>query len=238
MTLRAVLFDAGNTLLFLEYDRLAREVGAALDLTIDAGALRRAAPDAARLLERGAGVTDRERASRYLEALFLFGGVAEARLGEVRDALLGMHAVRHLWSGVQRDTHDALRRLREMGILTGVVSNSDGRVAAALEAAGLLELLDVVIDSAEVGVEKPDPAIFAPALEALGIAPDETVYLGDIYEVDVVGARAAGIEPLLVDADGRHAERDVPVFGSVGAALAALERDGRLVPAAPAGLLP
>ena len=49
-----------------------------------------------------------------------------------------------------------------------------------------------MIDSALVGVEKPDPAIFRAALEALGVAPEEALYVGDLYEVDVVGARAAG----------------------------------------------
>jgi putative hydrolase of the HAD superfamily len=55
-----------------------------------------------------------------------------------------------------------------------------------------------VLDSALVGVEKPDPAIFRAALTALGVAAEEALYVGDLYEVDVVGARAAGIEAVLL----------------------------------------
>jgi putative hydrolase of the HAD superfamily len=56
----------------------------------------------------------------------------------------------------------------------------------------------VILDSALVGVEKPDPAIFRAALNALNVAPKEAVFVGDLYDVDVVGARAAGIEAVLL----------------------------------------
>jgi len=75
-------------------------------------------------------------------------------------------------------------------------------VEGALQAAGLIDYFDVVVDSALVGVEKPDPAIFRPALEALGVTAAEAVYVGDLYEVDVVGARAAGLEAVLLAPDG------------------------------------
>lgn len=236
--LRAVLFDAGNTLIFLDYARLAREVGARIGFPIDATRLARTAPDAARALERGAGVSDRDRASRYLELLFTLAGVAEARMPEVRDALLQMHRERHLWSGLHPETPAALDRLRARGVPLGVVSNSDGRVESALSAAGILDRFDVVIDSALVGVEKPDPAIFTPALAALGVAAPEALYVGDIYEVDVVGARAAGLDVVLIDPDGRNAGRDVTTYAHVPAAVAALEHGGRLAPAVPTLSLP
>ena len=91
--------------------------------------------------------------------------------------------------GTAGDTHEALARLRAAGIRLGIVSNSDGRVEQALEAAGLRDYFDVVVDSALVGVEKPDPAIFRAALDALGVAAGEALYVGDLYEVDVLGAR-------------------------------------------------
>jgi putative hydrolase of the HAD superfamily len=230
VTIRAVLFDAGNTLMFLEYDRLATEVGAALGITINADDLRRAAPAAARTVESGTSECGRDRASRYLESLFMKAGVLASRLEELRTALLGMHSVRHLWSGVDAATSAAIDRIRAMGIATGVVSNSDGRVAKALQAVGLLERFDVVIDSSVVGVEKPDAAIFTPALRELGVTADETVYLGDIYDVDVVGARAAGIEPILIG-EGDRTACGVAVYASVAKALVALEATGRLAQA-------
>jgi HAD superfamily hydrolase (TIGR01509 family) len=196
-TLRAVLFDAGNTLVFLDYARLAEGVSAALGLSLTGEGLARHAMAAARAMERAAG-TDQERASAYLETLFLLGGVPAQRLAEVRSCLGRMHGERHLWSAVAEGSAQSLARLRAAGLRLGVVSNSDGRVDQALQAAGLREYFDVVVDSGLLGVEKPDPRIFQAALDALGVAPEETLYVGDLYEVDIVGAQAAGIPAVLL----------------------------------------
>ncbi|MEO8089173.1 MAG: HAD-IA family hydrolase [Gemmatimonadales bacterium] len=195
-TLRAVLFDAGNTLLFLDYARMARAVGAALGFPLTGEGLASHAPEAAQAMERASG-DDTERASTYLEALFRFSGVPAERMREVRDCLRELHRERHLWCTVRERTREALARLRAAGIRLGIVSNSDGRVEQALTVAGLRDYFDVVVDSGLVGVEKPDPAIFRTALDALGVAPEEALYVGDLYEVDVLGARAAGIEAVL-----------------------------------------
>jgi putative hydrolase of the HAD superfamily len=109
-----------------------------------------------------------------------------------------MHRERHLWSSVAEHSAVALARLQAAGIRLGVVSNSDGRVEQALEAAGLRRYFDVVIDSALVGLEKPDPRIFQAALERLGVEPDEALYVGDLYPIDILGARAAGIDAILL----------------------------------------
>jgi putative hydrolase of the HAD superfamily len=196
-SLRAVLFDAGNTLVFLDYERMAAGVGAALSLPLTGQQLAGGAVEAARAMERSAG-NDQERAATYLEALFRLAGVANERMPEVRDCLRRMHGERHLWCSVQEHTRDALSRLRTAGLRLGVVSNSDGRAEQALAAAGLREYFDVVIDSSIFGTEKPDPAIFQAALDALGVAPEDALYVGDLYEVDVVGARAAGMEAVLL----------------------------------------
>jgi len=201
LTLKAVLFDAGNTLLFLDYPRMAQSVGAALGLPLTGEGLAAGAGEATRSMERFRGA-DRDRAAVFLETLFGLAGVPAARLGEVRECLSRMHREGHLWSGVAPDTVAALDRLRAARLKLGVVSNSDGRVLGALQAAGLTDYFDVVVDSALVGVEKPNPAIFRPALEALGVSPAEAVYVGDLYEVDVVGARAAGLEAVLLVSDG------------------------------------
>ena len=199
--LRAVLFDAGNTLLFLDHTRMAAAVGAALALPLTGPALAAGAAVATRAME-APRADDRARATAYLEALFLQAGVPADRLPEVRACLAALHGERHLWSGTASDTHDALARLRAAGLRLGVVSNSDGRVAEALEAAGLRQYFDVVVDSTLAGVEKPDPAIFHAALDALEVPPAAALYVGDLYEVDVVGARAAGIPAVLLVAPG------------------------------------
>ncbi len=214
MSLKAVLFDAGNTLLFLDYGRLAPAVGEATGVALTAERLRAVAGEAARSLERRDG-TDRERASRYLEAIFRLAGVPAAQGETVRDTLLALHREKHLWGAMDPRTPAALARLREAGYRLGVISNSDGRVVEGLGAVGLVGWFELVIDSADVGVEKPDPRIFGIALERLGLAAHEALYVGDIYEVDVVGARAAGLDVILLDPLGQHAGRDVTVAATV-----------------------
>jgi HAD superfamily hydrolase (TIGR01509 family) len=176
---------------------MAEGVGAALGLPLAGDRLASGAAAAARAMEgiRGA---DRDRATVYLETLFTLAGVPSERLGEVRTCLAQLHQERHLWSATAAGTRTTLERLRAAGLRLGVVSNSDGRVEAALTAAGLRDCFEVVLDSALFGAEKPDPAIFRAALKALGVAPDEALYVGDLYEVDVLGARAAGIEAILL----------------------------------------
>jgi HAD superfamily hydrolase (TIGR01509 family) len=213
-TLRAVLFDAGNTLVFLDYARIAAGVGAALGIRLTGDQLASNAPEAARAMERAAG-SDQNRAAAYLEALFLLGGVAAERLGEVRDRLTLLHRERHLWCSVKERTRESLLRLRRAGLRLGVVSNSDGRAEQALEEAGLRDCFDVVIDSGLVGIEKPDPRIFQTALKALGVAPEEALYVGDLYAVDVVGARGAGMDAVLLGSEGSESPDDCRTVGSI-----------------------
>lgn len=194
---RAVLFDAGGTLLFLDYPRLAEVVQAGAGAGPDAAALRGAAIPAARELERDTG-SEGERAARYLRALFRHAGLADGAWDAAQAALYAAHRERHLWSGGRSDTGAALARLRHAGVQLGVVSNSDGRVAHALAEAGLAQHFDVIVDSRAAGVEKPDPRIFHLALDQLGVAPGDALYVGDVYEVDVVGARSAGLSAALV----------------------------------------
>ena len=227
MSVRAVLFDAGNTLLFLDYERLAAGITPVAGVPLTAELLASRADEAALAMERAAA-TDRERAALYLETLFRLAGVPEERLDDVRAALWRLHGERHLWTGVDRRTVATLRRLRAAGLRLGVVSNSDGRVDQALAAAGLREYFDVVVDSDLAGVEKPDPRIFSFAIEALGLRPDEVLYIGDIYEVDVVGAEAAGLHAALVDPERRHAGHDVLSAPSVAELIDLLARRGEL----------
>lgn len=211
-----MLFDAGNTLVFLDHARMAAGVGAALGIPLAAGALAAAGPAAARAME-GARGGDRQRADAYLESLFTLAGVPAARLDEVRSCLARLHLERHLWSTVAPGTREALARLRAARIRLGVVSNSDGRVEAALQAAGLRDFFDVVVDSAIVGVEKPDPAIFHAALGALGIAARDALYVGDLYEVDVLGARASGMDAVLFAPGESPAVADCPTVRTIAA---------------------
>ena len=103
------------------------------------------------------------------------------------------------------DVRPALERGRELGARLVVVSNWDVSLPAVLERLGLAALLDAILTSAQVGVRKPDEAIFAHALALAGVSPAEAVHVGDSLEEDVAGARNAGITPILVCRDGAAA---------------------------------
>lgn len=109
-----------------------------------------------------------------------------------------------LWDEPAPGAATCLTRLRRADVRIGVVSNSDGRIAAALERAGLVDLIDCVVDSGVVGVEKPDPAIFHHALGPLGLDAGETWYLGDTVHYDAAGAEAAGLTAWVIDHGGTH----------------------------------
>jgi putative hydrolase of the HAD superfamily len=100
------------------------------------------------------------------------------------------------------DAVPALSALRERGLELVAVSNWDCSLSRVLERCGLGGLLDGTVTSAGAGARKPDPEIFAAALELVGCRPDEALHVGDTEEEDVEGARAAGIRPLLIDREG------------------------------------
>ena len=87
---------------------------------------------------------------------------------------------------------------------THVVSNADGRIEGDIRRRGLGDHFATVVDSHVVGVEKPDPKIFSIAMERIGSQPDETIYVGDVYAIDILGARSAGMEAILVDTLDRY----------------------------------
>jgi putative hydrolase of the HAD superfamily len=107
----------------------------------------------------------------------------------------------------------ALRELRERDLRLLVVSNWDYALPGVLERCGLNELFDGIVTSAGVGARKPDPRVFAAALELAGCAAGEAVHVGDTAEEDVSGAEAAGIRPLLIDRDG--GDGDISSLGQV-----------------------
>ncbi len=101
-----------------------------------------------------------------------------------------------------------LKELKESKIL-GLVSNFDHprHVRKYLFKYGLDCLFETIIISGEVGVKKPDPDIFKPALSATGLKPDEVVYVGDV-DVDVEAANAAGIMPLLIKRQDKGTDKN------------------------------
>ena len=118
---------------------------------------------------------------------------------------------------------DTLLELQAAGYPLAVVSNATGTMEQQLadhrictSDGGAAAQVAVVVDSDVVGVEKPDPAIFGIALDALGLPPDGCLYVGDTVHFDVNGARAAGLRPVHLDPYRFCPHRDHPHVGSLG----------------------
>jgi FMN phosphatase YigB (HAD superfamily) len=142
-------------------------------------------------------------------------GVPPALRADVHEHLDAEFSTAALWARVIPGSVDGLRALHATGIRLGVVSNADGTVAARLREQEVLQVgpgmgvtVECVIDSGDVGVSKPDPRIFHLALDALGVEAHETWYVGDMPGIDVVGARAAGLRPFVMDPFGFHTGAD------------------------------
>jgi putative hydrolase of the HAD superfamily len=215
----AILLDAGGVLIFPQPGLLLPSLFAA-GVFPDVAALERAHYRAMVVQDLAAAPPEARTWWRdYLTGYVAACGVPQERCGEV--ALQIAEVTRgHAWSHVGTGTTSGLRALAALGLPMGVVSNSDGTVEAELRQLGVCYAPDghqpgshhlpdsgvrvgVVVDSAVVGVAKPDPAIFGIALEAIRVPASQTVlYVGDSLRYDVAGAVAAGLQPVHLDPYG------------------------------------
>lgn len=118
------------------------------------------------------------------------------------------------WRSVRPRTNEVLADLRSRYRL-GVISNSDGTISQLLDELDLGQYFVSVTDSKICGCEKPGPRIFHSALQSLGALAHRSIYVGDLYSVDFVGARAVGMQALLMDAAGVYANTSYPRIGSL-----------------------
>lgn len=209
--LATLFLDAGNTLVSIDFEWVAHELGARGG-SCDAASLERAEaaarPHVSAALARGGSTEGEDAFSFYLRSVLErlpdpMDGVRRAELvREMAPVLRGPDGADRLWSRVMPGVPEALETLRAAGLQLVVVSNSDGTVDRGLTAVGLRAHLDAVVDSHRVGFEKPDPRIFQLAIERSGADPRRTLHVGDLYDADVVGARAAGLHALLLDPFG------------------------------------
>jgi putative hydrolase of the HAD superfamily len=205
-----LLLDAGGTIVFPDWGRIAAEL-AADGVDVEPTTLMVADARARRFLDEPATVAvtgDAERWTLYMDAVARGCGLSETPRPALA-RLAAYHARFNLWSFVPADVPEALERLSQRFRL-GLISNANGTVRARLQELGLADRFEIVLDSHEEGVEKPDPRIFERGLERMGVAAGEAAYVGDFYHVDVVGARAAGLSAVLLDPEDLHADRDCP----------------------------
>ena len=237
-TIKGILFDAGGILITINYEFLARnlQIIAETDKTfsIKYGPLPQwkdfetgehlARPE----LDEFVADKSSENTNTRLKFLSLIWESAWRETGATdipssTDSIFlkwaqrieEQHIAENLWQRVIPGTGDALKTLSTLGLTMAVVSNADGRVEEILEKNNLRKYFSVVVDSHIENVEKPDPEIFRRSLSRLNLKANETLYLGDFYSIDVIGARRAGMGAVLMDPRNIWEKSDVPKVTSL-----------------------
>jgi putative hydrolase of the HAD superfamily len=200
---KAALFDAGDTLLHWNVHKrqrftwLCEQSGVALPT--DPSARLRAAQAADRFFYSQLSRPDSWTDGWWTEQVAT--GLAEVGLPV---ALAGQIVARqrqlaNLWT-LDPDAIPVLQELKARGYQIGLVSNWDGSLAATCGELGLAQYVDFIGDSAVFGQPKPSAAFFLHVLDKLQVRPEAAFHVGDTYDADVMGAEAAGITPILLDA--------------------------------------
>ena len=224
--LEAVIFDAGGTLVRLDFEwmsetvrGLGHEVGAE-DLRRSEVAARKAfeqafdePPPVAVLGEPRLG--ERGDTRLYFRVILEAAGVPPALVGPALERCFERQAGPGLWTRTVEGARGCLDALALLGLRLACVSNSDGRAAEHLAACDMLRGLEFVVDSQLVGIAKPDPGIFHVALERLGLPAERALYVGDLRRVDGAGARAAGLHFVLLDPYGDYAVDGEPAIDTI-----------------------
>jgi HAD superfamily hydrolase (TIGR01549 family) len=203
LTINTLFLDAGGVLCHPSWKRVSAAL-ATEGIDVSAAALAAAEPLAKRDIDLSTvanATDDAKRGWLYFNRVLEHSGVA---LSDSTDAALAVmreyHRSHNLWEYVPEDVKPALGRFRALGLTLVVVSNANGRLRHLFDRLGLTSYFDIVLDSHEWAVEKPDARLFHIALEQSGGRPDTTAHVGDLFHIDVAGARAAGLqEGVLID---------------------------------------
>ena len=222
--IRAIFFDAGNTLVFPQLEELAQDLTAqGYPATVeDFYAAERAGKQQLdawlwpQIRKREVPRTiDHYYWGEYLRALMERIGAPEAEHGRLIRRVADRFRDIRTWSLVMPETSPYLEALRAQAYYLGVISNSIGTVQEQLDRLGLGRYFHTILDSALVGVEKPHPEIFHMALARAGVDASEAVFVGDTYATDVGGAQLAGLKGVLIDRVGAYPNAQGPKITSL-----------------------
>jgi len=203
---RFIFFDVGNTLLFPNRARMLAPIAAEKHPSLEAwqGLERRTKQEfdqglISGKIDHGFWWTFHTHLLNQLNAFD----------ASVRDTLVENTQNSANWDQILPGTREALERIRQRYAIA-VISNADGHIETVLGRCGIYDCFASITDSGNVGHEKPHPEIFAAALREMKADPTESLYVGDVYSVDYVGARNAGMEAVLFDVSGAYRERGLP----------------------------
>lgn len=212
LVITTLFLDAGGVLCHPAWPRISAAL-ASEGVEVSAEVLARAEPLAKKDIDEASIVgatTDAGRGWLYFNKVLQHAGVP---ISQATDAALAMlreyHRTENLWEAVPSDVKPALGRLRALGLKLVVVSNANGKLRHLFDRLGMTPFFDVILDSHEWAVEKPDPRLFQIALEHSHSVSQLTAHVGDLYHIDVVGARNAGLrEGVLLDAANLYPDID------------------------------
>jgi len=219
---RAVLFDAGGTLVHPDWERLAlmaaQEAGNDLSHAQLQRALRETLRDADIFLQRGEALpSDMQLPGWLFRRMYSALGLEGEAYERLNRRMEAAHGERHLWCGLDSEAVPVIAELKRAGLRVAVISNTeDGRLEELLRLVRLDTHFDFLIDSHAVGHRKPDAAIFRLALARLDLPPHEAAYIGDSYGHDALGAQAAGLRPILLDPLDLYPQANVSRIRALG----------------------
>jgi HAD superfamily hydrolase (TIGR01509 family) len=205
---KAIFFDVGNTLLFPNRERILEPLHQRGLVPTDEQlrALERKTKKEFDTLLEHDGKPD--HGFWYLFYSHLFEELAiEDEL--LRDTLVAATRISANWCDILPGTREILQCLARAHQI-GVISNADGKIAEVLAHCGIADCFRTITDSGVVGCEKPHAAIFQAALREMGVPAEDSLYVGDVYSVDYLGATRAGMQAILFDVAGVYRDDDVP----------------------------
>jgi len=211
--LETVFLDAGGVLVYPNWTRISDALRAR-GIDVDPAALAGAEPHAKKKIDVRQTITATNDAGRgwlYFNLIFEYAGVPSgAGVDAALKELHAYHQTSNLWEFVPASVAPSLAALRARGLKLTIVSNANGKLRLLFDRLALTGQVDCLLDSHDEGVEKPDPRFFELALERSGARRDLTIHVGDLYHVDVEGARAAGLRGVLLDEAGLYPDVDCP----------------------------
>ena len=227
MAIETLFLDAGGVLVNPNWSRVSDALSRH-GVAVSSAILAAAEPAAKKRLDTGDTIkatNDQQRGWTYFNLVLTEAGIP---LSQATDAALAelhaYHQTHNLWETVPDEVRPSLAALRAAGLRLVVLSNANGTLHRAFDRLGLTASFDVVFDSHNEGVEKPDPRFFQIALERSGADAATTMHVGDLYHVDVAGARAAGLTPALLDVGGLYPDCDCLRVRSLTELVGALTR--------------
>jgi len=220
----AVFFDFGDTLVTLPIPRESLFVCAAesIGLELNVEAVRRAY-QIVDFNQKYSSIKVRDRSEfyrQYNELICEALGIS-THFEILLPAITAEFANNRGWV-LFDDVHEVLSKLKRRQLPLAIVANWDSNLEDVCTRLDIRDFFSAIVPSQTVGVEKPDPAIFRVALEQLGLtnSPEKVVYIGNEYKADVLGSRAAGLVPVLIDRSGQYPHADCLKFRSLSEWLA------------------